>query len=177
MKKEKLKKLRDDVKRDMDSGKTFPGYEFADNWMAEFEENLRKVLSEAANKYPKGDDALMEALTFGLAHFTCTYLEKLEQLGTKGKYNSSLYDVYMGVIMPTAHDVVKEEFKEKEDTAKKPDFAKSYFTDLTNKDMPIEAIIDKYFKKDLTPKERQGLYHFLSEAREDAIKHIRVEYC
>ena len=41
MKKEKLKKLRDDVKRDMDSGKTFPGYEFADNWMAEFEENLR----------------------------------------------------------------------------------------------------------------------------------------
>jgi len=85
---------------------------------------------------------------------------------------SRLYDIYLEVMMPTAQKAI-EAHSEEEETNWKQNFGQALIGDMTNPDISIETIMETYFKKELSSRQRKDLYNYLTKMREDVIKAMK----
>lgn len=146
-----------DVKENM-----YPEMEPITDWLDLFTTKMREACAEAMSQFPKGQEGPGEAFMIGLARFNCMVLEKFQSAGfvTEGH---NAYDIFYEVLMPTAHEMVLSEIKENEsDGDKEKDLAE----DLMNPDMPIDDILDKHFRDDMTAEQRQKAKEKLQNLRD-----------
>ena len=172
MAKDDLKKVKEEMKKIIDADKKmYTGLEYAADWIELLNNKLEQAVHDAAKEYPKDKDTMLEALTFGLAHFTCMTFEKLERGGVNGNKDHSIYEVYTEVLLPAAREVAKREMDNREESKKEEEeFRRVLIADLLNSELTVDEIIDKHFEEDLSDRKRKEMAKVLEAVREKAIK-------
>jgi len=108
--KKKAYEMREDFKKFIKGEKAMHGYseeeaEALEDWLLMLVANLSKASENALHKFVRRTGHA-EAFLIGLARFTCTIIQNMEDEGFTTKAGS-VWDYYYLALLPTAHDIEK----------------------------------------------------------------------
>lgn len=173
--KEELKEIREQFMKMLDDDvNMYPELELEPvaNWMDGLVDRLRAACAEAVTKWPEDEKGTGEALMLGLARFNCMVLEKFQRGGFVTEGNDA-YELFVDVLMPTAHEMVKRELDEStegtEDTedTENEDTAMAIARKVADPDVPIEDIVKEFFRDDITDEQRRSVTDKMREMRKE----------
>ena len=172
-KKENYAETLSDFRKMMEQceGMTFDqGPEF-EEWLDNFETEIRKVSHKMLKKLPKScrKEGFAEAYFVGLARFTCRILNQMERKGMFAEGKDG-FGFYTKVLLPVCNDMVVSEMDEAERAEKVTD---EIVAEIMNFDISIDDILQKHFpgREDEWPEIRKSL----EEGREIAKEHIKQD--
>ena len=157
--KKKAYEMREDFKKFIKGETSMPNYseeeeEALENWCQMLAINLSKASEKSLRKFVR-KTGHAEAFLLGLARFTCTIIQNMENegLSTKG---GNVWDYYYLAILPTAHDIEVEHQRESHPN---PEVVIA----LMDTSISIRQIFDKFFS------------YVPDEYREECMKEIQEE--
>lgn len=175
--KEDLKEMREQFMKVLNVDvNMFPEMEPVVDWMDGLIDRLRKACAAAMSEWPEGEKGPGEALMLGLARFNCMVMEKFQRAGfvNDGK---DAYDMFVEVLMPTCHALVKKEADDAEkqhdeEVEETDETTMSIAKKLADPDVPIEDIVKEFFRDDMTDEKRESVTNELREIRR---KHLEKQ--